>query len=157
MTVSTKTEKSALSEEKFNRLLETISQDPRSQQMKQYVQHGKITTYDHCLDVAKTSYRLGHLFHVKVNDAELARGAFLHDYYLYDWHHHDKRWHGFTHPASAIDNADRDFNLSDREKNIIESHMWPLIPHKLPRSMEAVLVCVADKICSLRETLFCRK
>ncbi len=155
--MSKKPEERTLSEKKFNRLLEAISQDPKSLQMKQFVQHGKITTYDHCLAVARTSHRLCRILRIKTREAELVKGAFLHDYYLYDWHHHDEPWHGFTHPASATDNADRDFSLSDRERNIIESHMWPLIPHKLPRSREAVLVCIADKICSVRETLFCRK
>ena len=49
--------------DRFPDLIGEISQDPRTLQMKDYVQHGKVTTYDHCLSVARTSYRLGKLLH----------------------------------------------------------------------------------------------
>ena len=141
---------------RFASLIRPISEDPRCQDMKQYIQHGKITTYDHCMDVAKTSYKLGAALRMKVHEKELVRGAFLHDYFLYDWHHHDKPWHGYTHPSTAAENADRDFDATPLEREIIRSHMWPLTLRTLPKSREAVLVCIADKICSLKETLFHR-
>ena len=142
--------------DRFPDLIGEISRDPRTLQMKDFVQHGKVTTYDHCLSVARASYRLGKLLHLKMSEEELVRGAFLHDYYLYDWHHHDGRWHGLTHPDEAARKAEQDFSLTPKEKNIIESHMWPLTPLKLPRSKEAALVCIADKACSLKETLLRR-
>ena len=141
----------------FEDLIRKTKDCPKVLQMKNFIQHGKVSTYDHCLDVAKTSYRLGRGLRLKVKEKELVRGAFLHDYFLYDWHHHDGRWHGFTHPEEAARNAERDFDLTETEKNIIESHMWPLTLRHVPKSREAVLVCVADKICSLRETLLKRK
>ena len=140
----------------FSELVSELSNDDRCKKMKNFSQHGRINTYDHCMDVAKTSYRMGKKLHLHLNEDELVRGAFLHDYFLYDWHHHDKHWHGFTHAAEAASNAANDFDLTDREKNIIESHMWPLNLTRLPRSKEAALVCVADKVCSLKETLFYR-
>lgn len=143
--------------EAFPELIRDLKQDPKTQEMKQFIQHGTINTYDHCMDVAKCSYQLGALLHLPVHEQELVRSAFLHDYYLYDWHHHEGRWHGYRHPKEAVQKADRDFELSDLERNVIESHMWPLTLRTLPHSREAVLVCIADKICSARETLFCRK
>ena len=47
--------------------------------------------------------------------------------------------------------AEKEFQLSDLEKNIIISHMWPLNFFHFPRSREAVLVCLADKICAFGE------
>ena len=138
-------------------LLEKIKDDPKTLRMKDYTQHGKVSTYDHCLDVAKTSYRLSRGLRLKVKEKELVRGAFLHDYFLYDWHHHDGKWHGFTHPDEAARNAKRDFDLTDTEEDIIKSHMWPLTLRQIPKSREAALVCIADKICSLKETLLKRK
>ena len=78
----------------------------------------------------------------------------LHDFYLYDWHEKSTwhRWHGFSHPSRAWENARRHFPMGAKEENIIRSHMWPLIPWQIPKSREAVIVCLADKCCSLYET-----
>ena len=142
--------------EDFAGLIRPMSEDPRCLKMKEYIPHGRISTYDHCMDVAKLSYRLGKKLGWDGHEKELVRGAFLHDYFLYDWHHHDRPWHGYTHPATAAENARRDFDLTPLEENMIESHMWPLTLRSFPKSREAVLVCVADKICSAKETLFKR-
>ena len=56
------------------------------QRMRQFVQHGNISTFDHCLSVALLSYALVKLLHLPVNRRTLVLGAFLHDFYLYDWH-----------------------------------------------------------------------
>ena len=96
-------------------------------------------------------------FHVHADERELVRGALLHDYYLYDWHEPHGKLHGFSHPAVALNNAKRDFDLSSKEQNIIASHMWPLTISKFPKSREAVLVGIADKLCSAKETLLMRR
>ncbi len=131
-----------------------LSEQGRLQQEKLYRQHGKTTVYDHSVDVACMSQYLADLLHLKVDEASLVRGALLHDYFLYDWHNKDKshRLHGFRHPKTALKNAEEDFDLTEREKNIIERHMFPLtlIP---PKYREAWLVCIADKLCALRETI----
>ena len=78
--------------------------------------------------------------------------ALLHDYFLYDWHDKDPshRLHGFTHPRRALENAAADWELTDRERDIILHHMFPLTPLP-PRSREAWLVCLADKLCAVQE------
>ena len=50
-------------------------------------------------------------------------------------------------------NASTRFSLTDKEKDIIAHHMWPLNLTKVPRSREALLVCLVDKYCSTVETL----
>ena len=82
------------------------------------------------------------------------RGALLHDYFLYDWHvpSETHRGHGFTHARTALHNASRDFTLDAVERDVIERHMFPLNPVP-PRYRESVLVCLADKICAIGETL----
>ena len=146
------------SEKRFGELLEEVSSDPRSLEMKKYIQHGGITTYDHCRNVARISYAIACGLHLRVDEKSLVRGAFLHDYFLYDWHgHKGEGLHGFTHPLEAERNARRDFAVSDKEADIIRSHMWPLTITRIPRSREAVLVNLSDKLCSARETLFQRK
>ena len=134
-------------------MLKTVADNPNCQVLRTYRQHGNISTYEHCLSVAKESYNLARLLRLKVNSRALIRGAFLHDYYLYDWHHSPCRLHGFRHPRIAMNNALRDFKISSLEAGIIRSHMWPLTLSAFPNSKEALLVCIADKICALKETL----
>ena len=66
-------------------------------------------------------------------------------------------WHGFKHPLIARYNADAVFQLNNKERNIIQTHMWPLTITQLPRCREACLVCLADKMSSSWETLMERR
>lgn len=81
------------------------------------------------------------------------RGALLHDYFLYDWHIKDpnRKAHGFSHAAAALQNAERDFALNAVERDVIARHMFPLNLTP-PRYRESILVCIADKICAVYET-----
>lgn len=123
--------------------------------MKRYIQHGRISTYEHVLSVVQLAYYLNHRLHIGACDSELVRGAFLHDFYLYDWHKNGYigRLHGLHHPAIASKNASMRYTLTPVEQNIIESHMWPLTLFKMPKSRAAFLVCIADKICSSYEVI----
>lgn len=142
----------------FIALLRDLVDDPNAARMKNYIQHGSVTTWSHCYSVARLSFILARRLKLKrINERELVRAAFLHDYFLYDWHARGDRLHGYHHPDIAADNAVRDFQLSPREENIIRSHMWPLTFRHIPKSREAFLVSISDKIISIRETLFRRK
>lgn len=123
--------------------------------MKQYIQHGHTSTYEHCMHVVQLSYWLNHQLHLHADEQALLTGAFLHDFYLYDWHEKDDthRLHGFHHPFRASQNAKEHFQINALEENIIESHMWPLTLRHIPKSREAMIVCLADKYCSLLETV----
>ena len=106
------------------------------------------------MNVVKLSFWINKHLHLSANERALLTGALLHDFYLYDWHEKSTwhRWHGFSHPSRAWENARRHFPMGAKEENIIRSHMWPLIPWQIPKSREAVIVCLADKCCSLYET-----
>jgi uncharacterized protein len=128
---------------------------------KEHIQHGTISVHNHCMDVARYSLLINKKLGLGCNKEDLVRGALLHDYFLYDWHDkeylaHRKRLHGFHHPATALRNAEKEYNLSDRQRDIIRKHMWPLtiVP---PICEEAWVVTVADKYCSFRETLGLKK
>lgn len=122
-----------------------------------FVQHGDVSVFAHVNGVALTSLHIADALarlHVRVDRASLVRGALLHDYFLYDWHVPDPshRLHGFTHPFTALRNAEADFDLTARERDIIVRHMFPLVPIP-PACREAWIVCLADKVCALRETI----
>ena len=137
----------------FSRLVRDLMDHENFKRLKNFVQHGNISTYTHSIRVAKRSFDLARRFKLNINEKELLKGALLHDYFLYDWHVHGDKLHGYHHPHIALKNAGRDFGLTRKEKNIIKSHMWPLTLTHIPKSKEAVLVCIADKICSVEETL----
>ncbi len=136
--------------------LRGIADTEEAQRMKGFIQHGHITTYSHVMNVVGMSYLLNRALHLHADKKCLVRGAFLHDYYLYDWHDRSvhAKLHGFRHPLTALANARKRYALSSKEENIIESHMWPLTLTHIPRCREAVLVCLADKLCALHETVF---
>ena len=144
----------------FEQILRPYRLHRQAQRMKAYTQHGTVSTYDHCLSVAGVSFWLSRRLHIRVDERSLIAGAFLHDFYLYDWHvpsDENPGLHGFTHPAVAADNARRYFRANARTCGVIASHMWPLTFRHIPTSREAWLVCAADKYVSLKETLFHRK
>lgn len=125
-----------------------------------FVQHGTVSVYDHVTAVARASLgaadALGRVG-LRVDRASLLRGALLHDYFLYDWHDPEPwhNWHGFKHPYFALKNAEEDFDLTPRERNIIVRHMFPLVPIP-PTCREAWIVCLADKWVATRETVAAR-
>ncbi len=130
-----------------------ILENPVVRSMENYLQHGDTTCLCHSINVSYLSYLYcaAHGWNARA----AARGGLLHDLFLYDWHFHAKRtgdhFHGYTHPRRALENASRLFRLTDREREIILRHMWPLtvVP---PRCREAYVVLMFDKYCSLMET-----
>ena len=127
--------------------------------MKNYIQHGNISTFEHCMGVAKASCFIGSHVPFRVDMTTLLQGAILHDFYLYDWHEvgdGSHRMHGFRHAKRAAENAASLLSVSDSVYSVIYTHMWPLNPFRIPRSREAMIVCMADKCVALYETLFRR-
>lgn len=123
--------------------------------MNNFIQHSDITTFIHCTHVSFISYLICLKFGWCYRDT--ARGALLHDMFLYDWH--DKnvdrgKFHGFTHPRTALNNAEKSVcSLNDRQKDIILNHMWPLTIYRLPKYKETYIVTLADKICTSMEVM----
>lgn len=124
--------------------------------MKGFWHHGSVSTYRHCLRVAWQSFTMNRRLHLHADERALVRAAMLHDYFGYDWHSTDNGGHALNHPCIACRRADAEFSLSAKERNAISAHMWPLPPTRVPRSREAWIICAADKVCALQETLFMR-
>lgn len=118
--------------------------------MDDFVQHGGVSTLEHCISVSYDSYVFCRKTGMDYRSA--ARGGLLHDLYLYDWHvsnsHHGM--HAFTHPYTALDNAMTVSDLNARERDIIKKHMWPLTVI-VPRFPETMVVSCVDKYCALVE------
>ena len=118
-------------------LLKGIADDPNALEMQKFIQHGSVTTYEHCMRVTRIAFWLNIHLRAHADEASLVKG--------------------FKHPRIARYNAEVVFALTDKEKDIIQSHMWPLTPTDIPHSREAALVCMADKMSSSYETVLERK
>jgi len=140
---------------KYEKIYNEIVNSDLFKQEVNFFQHGKITTYDHSINVAKKCIIIARKLKVKVNMDSLVKGALLHDYFLYDWHQKDKahRLHGFVHPKFSKKNAEKDFGLNKIEENMILSHMFPM-GWVIPKYKESIILCLVDKYCASYELLF---
>ena len=123
-------------------------------QMKEYIQHGNTTTFQHCLNVSYYNFVLCKLLSLDARAA--ARGGLLHDLFLYDWHSHTPRkgrlMHPFTHPEDALENAKKHFELTVVEQDIIAKHMFP-VATSFPKYRETVIITIVDKYCGIIEVV----
>ena len=148
-----KTARSLERGKQFWETLTSMENNPRVKRLRDFTHHRFTSRLGHSHNVAVYSYYLARKWNWKVNVESLAVGAILHDYY-----HYNRKEDGIggyahisQHPKTALNNAQQDFNLNEKEKNIILSHIWPVPRSARPRCREAVLVCIADKYCAYQE------
>ena len=134
-------------------LVQDILEHPLVRSMEAYTQHGETSCLRHSINVSYLSYLYCRDHGWQARAA--ARAGLLHDLFLYDWHFHAKEtgnyFHGLTHPRRALENAQRLFSLTDREKNIILRHMWPLTvtPPKYRRAVSGkAFLCAPGPYCA---------
>ncbi len=149
-----------INDEEFYNCIKELIENDVVLSMEQFIQHGKTSCLNHCLNVSYKSYKLAKK--LNLDYYSVARAALLHDLFLYDWHHRRKPkrfqdFHGLNHPRIALQNATKNFTLSPKEKDIILKHMWPLTLRQIPKYKETVLVSVVDKYVSTKETIFQHK
>lgn len=61
--------------------LSALMQEGPIEENKNYIQHGDVTVFEHCIAVAEYSCRIAEFLHLSVNRKVLIRGALLHDYF----------------------------------------------------------------------------
>lgn len=120
------------------------------QKMEGFRHHYRTNCLAHSLNVSYLSYRICKT--LKMDHRSAARGALLHDLFLYDWRDTEleEGRHAFIHPFIALRNARKVSRLNEIEQDIVVKHMWPLTS-KPPRYRESMVVCMVDKLCSTLE------
>ena len=138
-------------------LYQSFLHDEKILKMKDISMHRGSNCYIHSFKVAKLAIKRA-LRHKKANLYIILIGSILHDYYLYDWRI-DKskmRKHLSSHPYIAVENAERDFDIDEPIKRVIQSHMWPVNFKDFPKTKEARIISNADKTIYLKE-IVCSK
>jgi uncharacterized protein len=138
--------------DEFLEIIDEFITNEKVLSMKDYIQHCNVNCFEHCLDVSHTSYKVAKKLNLDYKS--VTRAAMVHDMFLYDWHQKENRHsgHAYNHAKIACKNAQVEFKLSDKEKDMIEKHMWP-IPLKLPKSKEGMVLTFVDKYCTLKEEI----
>ena len=144
----------AMNDKEYMEIVKDIINNETVAKMKKYRQHYDINTFEHCLSVSYISYRI--CKKLKLDYKSMARGAMLHDLFLYDWRNSKKQlnldgYHAFVHPKIALENASKLYNLNDKEKDIIVKHMWP-VTLALPKYKETFIITLVDKYSALQES-----
>ena len=137
---------------RFSRMVRRTARKNNVKGLSAFVHHGNATRYTHSVAVAYVSSKIADLLRIPCDKKSLIRGALLHDYFHYRWQDDPKKYrlHGFTHPKTALKNAEQDFRLTPIERDIIKKHMFPLTLRP-PCYRESYLVSAADKICAVYE------
>jgi len=142
---------SSFEDENYVACISDLLKDKDVWSMAGFIQHSNVSCIEHSFSVSYASYRICKKFGLDYQSA--ARGALLHDFFLYDWHNGAPgRLHALKHPNLALKNATNHFNLNSIEKEIIKRHMWPLTITP-PIHKEAIAVVIADKYCASLEIL----
>ncbi len=106
--------------------------------------HHKINRLEHSKRVSYFSYKI--CKYLNLDYIEAARAGLLHDFFLNKYHTGKDCKLLTSHPKIASNNAKKHFTLSDKEINIIESHMFPVNIKTLPKYKESLIVSLVDKV-----------
>jgi len=142
-----------IDDRKYNVIVNDILENDDFLQMRDIVHHG-MNRYDHSVRVSYYSYKVAKLLCLSYED--VARGGLLHDFFLVknsDIKFKDRIYTMYNHPKMALRRADECFKLTDKEKDIIRSHMFP-ISIRIPRYLESWIVNVVDDFVAIYERLY---
>lgn len=133
----------------FMNIVNDILYNDKFQKIKLCKHHGQ-TRLEHSLRVAYYSFLISKK--MKLDYRSVARAGLLHDFFLEEDLSIQKRKYSlFFHPYKSLENANNYFFLNNMEKDIILTHMFPSLPHKVPKYLESWLVSFVDKVIAVYE------
>ena len=112
------------------------------------ISHHGITRYDHSLRVAYYTYKVTKFLHFNYEEATIA--ALLHDFFTDEVNDELSIFKLRRHPKHACNNACKYFYLTDLQKDIILTHMFP-VTFTPPKYLESWTVDIIDDICAIYE------
>ena len=130
-------------------LVGDILDDEKFLKLKECKHHG-LNRLEHSLKVSYYSYLITRK--LKLNYTETARGGLLHDFFIQkDLSEKKQKLSMFFHPYASLRNSSKAFSLTELEKDIIINHMFPTLPHKIPKYLESWIVSMVDKVIAISE------
>ena len=147
--------------ERLYAILEKYDQNPKVQQMREFIQHGDVTTYQHCKNVVLVSCWLNHRLHLGADETSLLSVLSCTIFICMTG---TKRVPSMASAACSRCTASPTrlrlrqcrtgvpYHQKGTEHH--SSHMWPLTFRHVPSCREAIIVCLADKYCAVVESMF---
>ena len=151
-------------ENEYNELVKNIINNEQFLKTKNDLHHGS-SKYDHLIRVSKCSFVLAKW--LKADVLVTTKAAILHDFFFGG--RKDKPENSYlSHPQTAANNAKKYFNITEKEEEIIKTHMFhhvlikkifpfinrhekASIKENKPKSKEAWIVCISDLLVSIIE------
>ena len=136
----------SIAKEEYNFLIKDIIEHDEFKKTKNIVHHG-LNRFDHSYRVSYYSYRIARFMGLSYED--VARGGLLHDFFLIDNKSINIKEKASTlvnHPKYASRYSEKYFNLTEKEKDIISTHMFPVCPTRVPKYAESWLVDIVDDV-----------
>ena len=133
-------------------IIDNILENNDFQKLKN-IKHHNTTRLKHSLKVSYYSYRIAKI--LKLDYRDVARGGLLHDFYEEEISKCNRikdkvLLFSTKHPDNAVNNASNNFKLTEKEINIIKTHMFP-VDYKVPEYAESWIVSLVDKVLSVAE------
>ena len=145
-----------LKDSEYINIVQDIIEHNEFNKTKTIVHHG-LNRFDHCVRVSYYSYKITKM--LKLDYEKVARAGLLHDFFLVDNSDVDMTRRLdvlINHPKYALINSKRHFELTEKEEDIIVSHMFP-VSLKTPRYMESWIVDVVDNVVAVFEAVYSAK
>lgn len=138
-----------IADKQYKMIVDYILRDQEFNKIGSSYHHGT-DRLGHSVKVSYYSYLIARRFGLDYETA--ATAGLLHDFFMTD---NDKTFKEsakslFKHAKIASNNAINQFGISEKEKNIIETHMFPINP-KPSKFIEGWIVSMVDKAVGLCE------
>ncbi len=133
--------------DEFIDIINPILENDEFLKTKDETHHG-INRFDHLFRVSYFSYMITRI--LRLNYKETARAGLLHDFFTDETKGSSQVKALRKHPTYALENSKKYFDLTDREEDIIKTHMFP-VTFTPPKYMESWIVDIVDDAASIYE------
>lgn len=131
----------------FHRIVKPLLENSNFNETKNLVHHG-ISRYEHSMRVAYFSYKITKF--LKLDYKETTEAALLHDFFTNEVEDENQIAKLRRHPKCAAANAKKYFEISEKQEDIILTHMFP-VTFTPPKYLESWIVDLVDDVASIYE------